>query len=271
MASTREPRWKRVYNAIRQAIDQGEWPPGHQIPIEADLAAGHEVSKDTVRTALARLEAEGLVTEAHGTRGRTVREYKPLYWHLSRFELGHRRDDPDTGTDEWAADMKAQNRTPRQVVSVDMLPAPQVIADMLAVPDGTWLVRRRRLRIADDIPVSIADTWITEEIAARTCTVGDQEIRPFWHLQDLAVPGGIVAAIGLVQDHADDTIYVRHATAEEAELLQISAANSPVGEHLRIGYDADHTPCRVLRSVFPGQRLALKYRLKFRNHEGNVE
>jgi GntR family transcriptional regulator len=271
MAGNRQLRWRIVYDALLKAIDQGELPPKHRLPTEKELAKRYAVSRDSVRTALGRLEAEGLITEANGPMGREVREYAPLFWHLSRFELGERRDDPDTGTDEWAADMKAQGREPTQVVSVDRLPAPAAIAKQLGVRVRTVLVRRRRLRLANGVPVSVADTWVTRKTANRTCMVGDQRVRPFWYPTDLAVEGGIVAAIGYIQDHADDTIYVRNATREEADLLEISAANTSVGQHVRVGYDADHRPIRVLSTVFPGSRLALKYRLKFRNNEGNVQ
>ncbi|HET6711329.1 GntR family transcriptional regulator [Amycolatopsis sp.] len=267
---SRQPLWVRVYDAIHRDIDQGRLAPEDPIPPEHKLAELYGVSRVTIRTALNRLETEGLITAARGPLGRTVSSTERLYWRLSFFEVGPRRDDPDTGTDEWAADMQEQGRTPRQIVSVDELAPPRPIAEMLQVPQRTFLVRRRRLRLANEVPVSIADTWITEETANRTCMVGDQELQPFRHPHDLAVTGGIVAAIGYVQDHADDTIYSRHATREEAELLQIHSNDTVVTEHVRVGYDAEHHPLRVLRSVSPGSRLVLTYRLKFRNQGGNA-
>lgn len=268
MAAIRQRLWERVYNTIRRAIDQQRtgYEPGDALPYEHELADQHGVSRDTIRGALRQLEAEGLITPSNGPYGRYVARFEPLYWNLSRFELGDRRDDPDTGTDEWAADMKAQGRVPRQIVDVDdALLAPPEVTDILGVDPRAKLVRRRRLRLANDQPVSIADTWITEEVADLSCTYRDQQIQPFRHPEDIALEGGIIRALGLRQTLADDTIIVRHASPEEADLLQISAANTPVGEHVRVGLDPDERPVRVLRSVFPGNRLKLRYRLSYRN------
>lgn len=263
----RPPRqWERVYDPLREAIDQGKLLPGDPIPIERELMAQHGVSRNTVRTALQRLEAQGLITEPHGNLGRRVSRYRPLYWNLSRFEVGDRRDDPDTGTDEWAADMREQGRVPRQDVEVEKLKAPAQIASYLGVRPQTHLVRRRRIRYADDIPVSIADTWLPEDIAEMTCTYQGETIKPWWERHDVVLPEGIVAATGIRQVSAEDEIWVRMPTDEEAHVLQVSSAGTPVGEHVRVGIDDTGRRIRALISVFPGARLRLRYQLKYRQN-----
>ncbi|HZU14909.1 MAG TPA: EAL domain-containing protein [Chloroflexota bacterium] len=60
------PQAARVYSHIRQAIDSGELPSGTKLPPQAHLGRQHGVALLTVRQALARLQAEGLVVSIHG-------------------------------------------------------------------------------------------------------------------------------------------------------------------------------------------------------------
>ncbi len=51
---------------LRGRIVAGEFPPGSRLPSEAEIGAGYEVSRVTVRTALQLLESRGLVDVRHG-------------------------------------------------------------------------------------------------------------------------------------------------------------------------------------------------------------
>jgi GntR family transcriptional regulator len=144
--SPKKPRWEGVYDDLRRRIDQGELAVGATIPGEFALAEQHGVSRPTVRAALIRLEQEGILTEGAGRLGRQIRAYNPAVWHLTEWERGDRRDDPARGIDDWAADMLAQGKTPRQSVQVRGVPAPHHVARWLDVPAGTMLIRRRRIR-----------------------------------------------------------------------------------------------------------------------------
>lgn len=278
MAADSPRRWEIVYNAIVDAINQGKLGPGDHIPAERELVAEHKVTRTTVRTALARLREEGRITGGAPPLPPKVRDYRPLYWNLSRFELGDRRDDPDHGVDEWAIDMVDQGRVPKQDITVSQHQAPSDIAAHLQLPAGTWLVRRRRLRYADDEPVSIADTWLPPDVAERTCTVTDPDnpdatltVAPFLEEKDVVLPGGIVAAIGIRQVIADDLIRVRMPTHDEAKLLRIVGTDwYPVGEHIRVGIDDTGRRVRALISVFPGHRLYLRYQLHYLNQRENT-
>lgn len=51
---------------LRGRLLAGEWQRGARLPSETELAAGYQVSRVTVRTALKSLEAQGLVDIRHG-------------------------------------------------------------------------------------------------------------------------------------------------------------------------------------------------------------
>lgn len=60
---------------LRNAIVGGEFPPGLRLPPERELAERFEVNRVTVRSALARIEAEHLVTVRQGS-GYVVRDFR---------------------------------------------------------------------------------------------------------------------------------------------------------------------------------------------------
>jgi len=250
-------RWEIVYDDLRNRIEQGDLRPDDPVPPEETLVSQHSVSRQTVRLALARLQQDGLISEGRGRLGRTVREYAPLRWNLHTFERGERRDDPVLGVDEWKADLLDQGvQNPRLEISVRILPAPARIASVLLISAGDMALCRRRLRLADDIPVAVADTWVREDIARMKV----DGMAPLLAEQDVTLPGGIFRALGFVTTELDDEITVRMPTPEESTLLDLPMG-SPVGQVDRVSLDSDEKPIRLLSTVFPGHRLKLHYRL----------
>ncbi|MEU4497641.1 GntR family transcriptional regulator [Streptomyces sp. NPDC023998] len=60
------PLYQQVAAAIRQGIANGEFPAGAPLPSEAQLIERYEVSRPTVRNAIAALRSEGLIEVRHG-------------------------------------------------------------------------------------------------------------------------------------------------------------------------------------------------------------
>lgn len=65
-------RYRRIAADLAAAITAGELRPGSPLPSEADLVCRYQVSRGTVRQALAELDAAGL-TETRQGRPRRVR------------------------------------------------------------------------------------------------------------------------------------------------------------------------------------------------------
>ncbi|WP_037601623.1 GntR family transcriptional regulator [Streptacidiphilus rugosus] len=68
--------YKQVAAEMRRSIAQGEWTPGQQIPTEDKLCALYDVSRPTVRQAVAALRTEGLLDAQQG-RGTFVATQNP--------------------------------------------------------------------------------------------------------------------------------------------------------------------------------------------------
>lgn len=252
MPADNRTRWAVVYDDLREKIEDGRLPPGGHLPGELELASSHGVSRQTVRTALARLTQEGLITEGRGRLGRTVRDNLKLRWDLGVYERGARRDNPATGMDDWAAGVAAQGCTPHQVVTVTIEAAPQDISEWLQVPQGELVVRRSRIRYVNDRPYQLSTSWFPESIARDT---------PLMDHRDVAMPGGILKAIGHPQTRIRDELHVRMPTPGEREQLDLPLG-TPVAQHVRTGFDATDRPVRVMVTIAPGDRHVLVYELE---------
>jgi len=66
---------EEITHQIETKILNGEFPPGHRLPAERDLAEEFTVNRSTVREGLKKLEALGLLSILHGD-GIYVRDYR---------------------------------------------------------------------------------------------------------------------------------------------------------------------------------------------------
>ncbi|MCP4168652.1 MAG: GntR family transcriptional regulator, partial [Chloroflexi bacterium] len=60
------PIYQQIKDWIRQQILSGSWPSHYKLQAETDLAETLEVSRGTVRKAIAELAEEGLLMRTHG-------------------------------------------------------------------------------------------------------------------------------------------------------------------------------------------------------------
>ncbi len=91
------PLYSRVSNILYNRIVSGQYEPGEKLPTEDELAQNYGVSKITIRNALSRLEAEGLINRirAKGTFvSQTIPETKQyIYTSLEKMDKAFKRSD----------------------------------------------------------------------------------------------------------------------------------------------------------------------------------
>ena len=58
--------YARVKQHLKERLTAGEWPPGAQLPSEAELVAQFGISRMTANRALRELQADGLVERVQG-------------------------------------------------------------------------------------------------------------------------------------------------------------------------------------------------------------
>lgn len=229
---------ERVTATIRDQITSGVYGPGDSLPPEDTLATSMEVSRTTVRSALAQLTAEGLVEAARG-RGRRVRTFTLTRWSPGLI----------SGQDAWRDQVTQGPHSQR--VELSLIQAPALVADLMQIKPGTTVVARRRVRFIDDNPCQTADSFYPKDIADGT---------PIMDAGDASPAGDLLAAAGHHQSRFTDVIKVRMASPDERARLLLPPVTA-VAEHCRVGYDQNGRPVQVTITIVPGDRQLITYEI----------
>ena len=139
--------------SLRQAIAQGTFRPGTQLPTEAELCQMLGVSRTVVREALRMLEDDGLVARRHGV-GTFVRDH-PILKNLN-FNFGITEMINSAGLTAGTSHFAVRSET-----------ADEEKAEQLRVPQGTALITVERVRTADGRPVVYSLDTLTESLVKR--------------------------------------------------------------------------------------------------------
>ncbi|MEZ4768089.1 MAG: GntR family transcriptional regulator [Caldilineales bacterium] len=140
------PFYVQIAEQLRGRIAVGALRPGDALPTEFDLKDQYGVSRATVRQALDTLERDGLIYREQG-RGTFV-AHPAVEQALTRVI-------------SFTEDMRSRGFAPgTRVLSAELLPANDAMADKLAVAPGDEVARIERLRLADGEPMSLETTHL---------------------------------------------------------------------------------------------------------------
>src|ERR1700722_9810673 len=150
---SRLPLYAQVENVIIDRISNGSWPPDSRLPSEDSLVQEYAVSRTTIRAAIQSLIQRGLVEIRRG-KGTFVTHPK-ITQELTEL----------TG---FVEDMQALGRhATAKVLDQQVVPANQVVARELALPQGAPVVRIQRVRLADGLPLSFYETYLPKEMGEK--------------------------------------------------------------------------------------------------------
>lgn len=244
--------YREVAATLRDAILSGVYPPDSTLPKQDELAERHDVNINTVRKAIAVLEAEGLVTPVR-RRGTVVRPRPPMK------RLGvdrYAKSKWKFGLVAFAADREASGRQWKptdQTNTVRLVDADDEIADALGVEPGTQVYERARLVKDGDTPTHTLTSYYRPEHVEGTPLV-DPTPGP-------ATRGGGFAVLtlqGLEPDHMTETFNARMPTPDEIETLALPAGE-PVMVLTRRTFTKDNVPIEFARGIHAASRFAWSY------------
>ncbi|MBS0611719.1 MAG: GntR family transcriptional regulator [Proteobacteria bacterium] len=135
-----QPLYLQLQRVLRAAIDNRILASDEALPAERDLAADFNVSRITVRKALAGLVAEGLLLRRQGAGNFVSARVEKNFSLLTSF----------------SEDMRARGRKPHSVWlkrSAGTVTPEEALA--LRLSPGTPVYRFHRLRFADDTPMAL--------------------------------------------------------------------------------------------------------------------
>lgn len=212
----RTPRYAEILNALRVEIAEGIFAVGASLPSEAALCARFGVSRFTVREALRRLQADGIVARVQGAGSRVLRD-RPAEVFVQNYRSV-------SELSQYAAETRLELLGSRPTI---------LDADMAARVGGTegagWVVLRGVRRSAGGEAIAFVESYVPQRLAglAQTLAAGPgpiyaglarAEAQPVidavQETQALPAPGYVAEALDLEPDAPTLRILRRYATAE---------------------------------------------------------
>lgn len=224
------PLYVQLKEILREQIRSKAWKPGDRIPTEEAIKEHFQVSRATVRQAIAVLEQEGHLSRHQG-RGTFVSQPK-IEMKLQNFY-------------SFTQDMAERGLHPEtRIIQFDVILRRSGVAEILGVPEMEPLVKLVRLRMADGEPIMLETTYIPERLVP-DLTEEDLAAHPLYSLLEDRYHMRLNQAVEsfepiLIDDFA-------------AKMLDVSKG-SPALYLERIGLLADGQRVELSQSVVRGDR-----------------
>jgi GntR family transcriptional regulator len=232
------PLYYQLQEIIRSRIEGGEWPQGQQVPPEAELCKEFNVSRGTVRQALADLVREGLL---HRRRGKGSFVARPKITQDLLSSAGFSAHTQEILGSELGT----------RLISVQTIPAGRRLADKLRVPEGSDVVQIRKVKLAEDQPFFL----VTSYVPASVCPGLESEDHSRGSLIDLVQDRcGVQAAT--LRGWFEPVLIDEY----EAAVLEVERG-SPAMLLERIRYAADGRPLMTSSHIIRGDMCRLTFQI----------
>jgi GntR family transcriptional regulator len=242
-----EPLHEEVYRRLAADIASGRLFPGSHLPTERAIGAALGVSRATVRRALERLAADGLVEAANGRRrvAGPARLAEPPNALMSFTELGAARGLPATSL----------------VLAASVRPASLEEADRFGIAPGADLFELERVRKLDGISVALDRARVPLALAP---SMPETDFSTASLYETLELAGSAVVL-------ADYTTEARAADAYQAEHLGL-APGAPLLFARSAGYAQDGRLVELSETAYRGDRYRFRATLarSHRRREGAI-
>lgn len=209
-----EPYYRQISDFLRAAVDAGHYTAGTLLPSEKEFCEQFGVSRPVVRQALEDLSRDGYVYRVKG-KGTFVAEEK-LNSHLIQVVVGPERDT-----------IRFRDRLSTSILVRETAPATVQVSRALDIPVEGRCVHLRRLRLLDDEPLCVIESYLPEQI----------------------VPGLLDA--DLTDRSLYDVIEERYGVAIRDLSRRIEAAKTPAELSDLLAAETDD-PCLIVTSVAAG-------------------
>lgn len=205
--------------------------PGDMIEPESVMTKKYDVSRTTVRQAIAELVNEKYLYTVRG-KGTFVADRKVDLAYMNKIE-------------SFADQVRKSGLTPStKVLAKEVVPAGEEQAAGLDIEVGAEILYVKRLRFADDTPVAIAESYLP----LPGCSMLLQA-----DLARVSLYGELSRDPGTEVRHVHRTIGACMADAEEKELLQMN--DSEILQYfINTAYNAEEIPVEYCVSKYRGDK-----------------
>ncbi|MDD2202047.1 MAG: GntR family transcriptional regulator [Firmicutes bacterium] len=152
------PLYYQLKEELKEKIVSGEWEPETCIPSIRELCAIYGISTTTAKQAISELVQEGLLYSVQG-KGTFVSvpqwpmEYKETTYITDEMRLASRVR--ALGHEFWA-----------EVLTIDRVRASNLVSAYLTIENDSEVLRIRRLKKADGVPMLIETTFMSPDVAS---------------------------------------------------------------------------------------------------------
>ena len=236
-AAQDSPLYSRVEAVLASEIADGALKVGDQLPTEDDLIARFEVSRITVRRAIQNLRGRGLVEIRRGK---------------GTFVAAPRITQELTDLTGFVEDMHALGRKPMaRVIDKEIVTADMTVAGQLGLTKGQRVVRIRRVRLADGVPISFDETYLPLEIGKKIMT-NNLKVEPIFSLLERKYDVPLIEAEYKLEAVAAET--------EIAAALRVKPG-SPIFRIERTSYSTRNRPVDYEKLYYRGDLVRFVTRL----------
>ena len=229
--------YARVETVLVGEITDGGLKIGDQLPTEESLVARFGVSRITVRRAIQNLVSRGLVEIRRGK---------------GTFVAAPKITQDLTELSGFVEDMHALGRKPTaRVIAKEIVTADATVASQLALTKGERVVRIRRVRLADGIPLSFDETFLPLEIGKKIIT-NNLKVEPIFSLLE--------HKYGVPLIEAEYKLDAVAAETEVAAALKVKQ-RSPIFRIERTSYSTGSRPVDYERLYYRGDLVRFVTRL----------
>ena len=202
-----------VVNEIYRRIFEETYMPGQRLPSERDLAEEMHVSRQTIRSALLRLQAENVI-DIIPREGASIRtpSSKALIGPWTPVVPGRKEY---IGLFTSALKLQGEETSIRFLEPPSIIPAQGAVGLKMNVEVGEKLLRRYRIYLANQIPYRLIDSYYPASLIPDTGSSNENPLHRLQTSTEQSAPS------------AFERFHCRMPSAQEAELLNM-AKNQPV-------------------------------------------
>lgn len=233
------PLYYQVFLILKQRIAEGVYSIDSLLPPERTLQLEFELSRSTIRQAIAVLASEGLVSRRRGAGTLVIGGAQPGLGQHFRGSL---------------ADLLSETRRANVAdVAIDRNAVfPPAIAQRLELQPPQRGTIVRRTRTMDDVPFAFTLNFLSDKYGAELTEVALLEESLLW----------LLLAKGVELAHASQLIRAQEATLDVARRLGLSDA-APVLFVERLVCDRDRLPIEFVQTWYRGDRYEYHVELDF--------
>lgn len=229
------PIYYQLKQGIEKLIISGAFSAGQPLPSETELSRLFHISPMTVRRAMSELVNEGYIYRERG-RGTFVAQQR----------MQHQLENLVSFTE----DMRNRGLRPSsKILDFDLVPAPEAVLQRWNLPPQTRMTRIKRLRLANDTPVGVHDSYLHNVSIDR---------------RELEATGSLYALLenkGIIMDEGDESIEAVAASPSVAALLNVHTG-TPLLQTTRFSWSASGELIEYVVALYHADLYRYSIRLK---------